>query len=211
MKHRISQFLFFSIVFFTKMASAQDVLPEFKLKTIAPGKVTISWHNPFHNCVQLSVQRSEDNKKFKTIISARNPSLYENSFTDTKSIKNKICYYRIQYTLKGGKYNFSKTHNSFEKPEVKAANGNPANWSASPFVYTNKSGYIQIQLNSPSSFVYRLVFLDDTGKEIFQMKKIGSDNLILDKTNFPHAGWYSFELYKDEKLFEKNKVYLNNK
>ena len=108
MKHRISQFLFFSIVFFTKMASAQDVLPEFKLKTIAPGKVTISWHNPFHNCVQLSLQRSEDNKKFKTIISARNPSLYENSFTDTKSIKNKICYYRIQYTLKGGKYNFSK-------------------------------------------------------------------------------------------------------
>jgi hypothetical protein len=211
MKHCITQVLFFLIVFFAKTASAQDVLPEYKLKIIAPGKVTISWHNPFRNCVQLSVQRSEDNKKFKTIISAKNPSLYENSFTDTKSLKNKICYYRIQYTLKGGKFSFSKTHNTFEKPEAKETKGNPANWSASPFVYTNKSGYIQIQLNSPATFVYRLVFQDENGNEIFQMKKIESDNLILDKTNFPHAGWYKFELYKDEKLFEKNKVYLNSK
>ncbi|MCX6206101.1 MAG: hypothetical protein NTZ19_07605 [Bacteroidetes bacterium] len=205
MKQSIRLFLFLFFSLFLRNAIGQDVLPEFKLKLIAPGKATISWHNPFHNCIQLSVQRSEDNKKFKTIISAKNPSLYENSFTDTKSPKNKICYYRIQYTMKGGTYSFSKTHNTFEKV---ASKDNPSNWTASPNVFTNKSGYIQIQLNNTAAYVYRLVFLDENGSELFQMKKIASDNLIIDKANFPHAGWFNFELYKDEILLEKNKVLL---
>lgn len=205
MKHSLRLFLFLFFSLFQRSAMGQDVLPEFKLKIIAPGKVMINWHNPFHNCIQLSVQRSEDNKKFKTIISAKNPSLYENSFTDTKSPKNKICYYRIQYTMKGGIYSFSKTYNTFEKV---VSNENPINWTASPHIFTNKSGYIQIQLNNTSAYVYRLVFLGENGSELFQMKKIDSDNLILDKANFPHAGWYNFELYRDEMLLEKNKVLL---
>lgn len=205
MKHRILLFLFLSFAFVAKTSSAQDVLPAFKLKLIAPGKVTISWHNPFHNCIQLSVQRSEDNKKFKTIISAKNPSLYENSFTDTKSPKYKNVYYRIQYTMKGGKFSFSNTYSTLEKTAYKE---NPSNWTASPFVFTNKNGYIQILLNKPAEYQYRLVFQEENGSQIFEMKKIASDNLILDKANFPHAGWYQFELYKDEKLLEKNKVFL---
>ena len=32
--------------------------------------------------------------------------------------------------------------------------------------------------------------------------------LTLDKTNFYHAGWFTFELYNDEKLVEKHKFYL---
>jgi hypothetical protein len=208
MKHLIKLVLIILLAFFAKTISAQDVLPEFKLKLISPGKVTISWHNPFRNCVQLSVQRSNDNKKFKTIISAKNPSLYENSFTDTKSPKNKNSFYRIQYIIKGGKYNLSNTHNIFEKTEVKVNNENTNGFVLSPFVFTNKTGYIQIQLTNVSKFTYRLIFHDEKGTEIFQMKKIVSDNLILDKTNFPHIGWFYFELYKDEILFEKNKVFL---
>jgi hypothetical protein len=208
MKHPIKLVLIILLAFFEKTISAQDVLPEFKLKLITPGKVTISWHNPFHNCVQLSVQRSEDNIKFKTIISAKNPGLYENSFIDSKAPTSKISYYRIQYTMKGGKYSFSKTQNTFEKTSTKENKEITTGWTASPNVFTNKSGYIQIQLNNPSAYIYRLLFQDEMGNEIFQMKKIASDNLILDKTNFPRAGWYYFELYKDEILLEKNKVFL---
>lgn len=208
MKYRITLVLFLLIALFVKTALAQDVLPAFKLKLIASGKVAISWHNPYHNCIQLSVQRSEDNKKFKTIISAKNPSLYENSFTDTKSPKNKNIFYRIQYTMKGGKFNFSNIYSTIEKMGIKETKENTTTWTASPFVFTNKTGYVQILLNNPTEYLYRLVFQDENGNQIFQMKKIASDNLILDKTNFPHAGCFYFELYKDEKLLEKNKVYL---
>ncbi|MEI8075069.1 MAG: hypothetical protein WCH78_09990 [Bacteroidota bacterium] len=207
MKHRIGLFFF---LFFTKFCLAQDELPEFKIKQIVPGKVTISWHNPFHNCRQLFVQRSADNKKFKTIISAKNPGLFENSFTDTKLPLNKTVYYRIQYTLKGGNTYFSKSHPLPDKTliENNASVPSSPNWKASHFVFTNKNGNIQILLNNPSEHNYRLVFQDEKRVELFQMKNILSDNLVLDNANFTHKGWFYFELYQDEILIDKNKVFL---
>jgi hypothetical protein len=210
MKHRIVIFLLFTNLVLGKTIHAQDVLPEFKLKQISPDKVLISWHNTHQNCVKLNVQRSTDNKKFKTIVSAKKPSLYENSYTDTKSEKNKNNYYRIQYILKNGYTYFSNTHSTLEKELAKiTVSSKPnSNWKASPFVFTNINGYIQIFVNNPSEYVYKLKFQDEKGNDLFQIKKIESDNLILDKTNFMHGGWFQFELYKDDVLLEKNKVFL---
>ncbi len=210
MKQCIVVFSLFSSLIFGKIANAQDILPEFKLKQISPGKVLISWHNTHQNCVKLLVQRSSDHKNFKTIVSAKKPGLYENSFMDTKSPKNKNTYYRIQYSLKNGNMYFSNTHSTLEKQIIKNAvptqTGN--NWKASPFVYTNINGYIQISVNNPSAFVYKIKFFDENGTDLFQINKIDLDNLILDKTNFMHGGWFQFELYKDDILLEKNKVFL---
>jgi hypothetical protein len=189
---------------------AQDVLPEFKLKQISPGKVLISWHNTHQNCVKLNVQRSSDLKNFKTIVSAKKPGMYENSYTDTKAPKNTNSYYRIQYTLKNGNSYFSNTHSTQEKLAIK--NTDPtkqvSTWKASPFVFTNINGYVQILVNNPSEYLYRVVFKEENGNELFQIKKIETENLILDKTNFIHGGWFQFELYKDDVLLEKNKVFL---
>jgi hypothetical protein len=189
---------------------AQDPLPEFKLKMINSNKLLISWHNPFKNCVKLSVQRSGDNKNFKTIVTAKNPKLYENSFTDTKLPKNKTSFYRIQYTLKNGKTYFSLIHSTQEKEPQKntVSNTTAPVWKASPFVFTNRNGEIQILVNNPSQFVYKVLFLEENGAELFQIKRIDTDNLILDKTNFVHSGWFQFELYKDDVLLEKNTIYL---
>ncbi len=189
---------------------AQDPLPEFKLKMINSNKWLISWHNPFRNCVKLSVQRSGDDKNFKTIVTAKNPKLYENSFTDTKLPKNKNCFYRIQYILKNGKTYFSLMHSTLEREAEKNMVSNTSNpvWKPSPFVFTNRNGEIQILVNNPSQFVYKLLFQEENGAELFQIKKIDTDNLILDKTNFIHSGWFQFELYKDDVLLEKNTIYL---
>jgi hypothetical protein len=193
-----------------KVCFAQDPLPEFKLKLINPGKVLISWHNPYQNCVKLYVQRSNENKNFKTIVSAKKPKLFENSFTDTKLTKNKNTFYRIQYILKNGNTYFSLTHSTQEKERSnnKDTHTTSPKWKASPFVFTNSYGEIQILVNNPSVHVYKLLFFDENGHELFQIKRIDTDNLILDKTNFIHSGWFHFELYKNEELLERNKVYL---
>jgi hypothetical protein len=210
MKHPIVIFLFSWSLLLGKFSIAQEVLPEFKLKLISPGKVLISWYNTHQNCVKLNVQRSSDNKKFETIVSAKKPGLYENSYTDTKLTKDKNAYYRIQYTIKGGLIYFSNTHSIQEKKINKntASTINNSNWKASPFVFTNINGYIQILINNPSEYVYSVKFKDEKGNDLFQIKKIETADLILDKTNFIHSGWFQFELYKDDVLLEKNKVFL---
>lgn len=187
---------------------AQSVLPEFELKQIDKEKCLISWHNPFRNCTALIVQKSSDNKKFKTLKAAKNPSLYENSYLDLKSTKSKKYYYRIQYSLKGGKTYFTKSYCIADKEALMNSTKNSNHWKASNFVFTNKNGFIQILLNNPTEHNYRLVFFDEKGIELFQMKQIVSDNLILDNANFIHGGWFNFELYMDNKLMDSNKVFL---
>ncbi len=211
MKRRIVTLFIFSIFLLAKTGVAQEILPEFKLKLISEGKVLISWHNPYKNCSKLFVQRSSDHKNFKTIIEAKKPKLFENSFTDNKSPKNKNTFYRIQYTFKNGEINFSKIHSTLEKEiahNTIATITPPVIWEASHFIFTNSNGNVQLLLNNTSENVYRVVFQDEYGKEIFHLNRVIADNSILDKSNFMHNGLFQFELYKNGTLLEKNKIYL---
>lgn len=189
---------------------AQGKLPEFTLKEIAPGKVAINWINPYKKCTQLSVQRSEDNKKFKTIIAAKKPNLYQNGFIDTKSAKNKIVYYRIFYTFKGGEFYFSKTHHTKELQEHPIDHNNKSieDVITSKFVFSNNHGYIEIKLPETDVHQYKILFYEASGNELFQISRIDQSELILDKTNFIHSGWFYFKLYEDGKLLESNKIFL---
>jgi hypothetical protein len=55
---------------------------------------------------------------------------------------------------------------------------------------------------------YHIVFYDADSTELFRLKAIRDNELFLDKANFVHAGWFSFELFEDDKLKEKNKFLL---
>jgi hypothetical protein len=55
---------------------------------------------------------------------------------------------------------------------------------------------------------YHVVFFEEDGSELFRIKAIKEPELILDKTDFIHAGWFSFELFEDDKLKERNKLLL---
>jgi hypothetical protein len=81
-------------------------------------------------------------------------------------------------------------------------------WRPSYYVYTNKDGYINVNLPLVKDRKYRLTIFDEDGSEIFEIKHIKDSPVILDKANFYHAGWFFFELYEDDKLKEKNKFYL---
>jgi hypothetical protein len=83
-------------------------------------------------------------------------------------------------------------------------------WRPSEHVFTNSKGYLTIYLPLAKQKHYHIVFFEETGTEVFRIKTIRETEFILDKTEFVHMGWFSFELYEDDKLKEKNKFYLGN-
>ena len=90
-------------------------------------------------------------------------------------------------------------------PEVKK----PAGFVPSSRVFTNRHGYISINLPDADKQKYSVKFFEEDDSFLFELKDIKKAELTLDKTNFIHAGWFKFELYNDDKLVERHKFYLS--
>lgn len=86
---------------------------------------------------------------------------------------------------------------------------NPENYfRPSIYVVTNKEGFITVKLPEAAQRNYKVVFLTMDNKKLFTINHVTDTELVIDKTNFMHAGWFKFELYEDNKLKEKNKILL---
>jgi hypothetical protein len=81
-------------------------------------------------------------------------------------------------------------------------------YRASSFVFTGKYGNIQLALPDAARKHYAVKFFDEDSKLLFEISAIRAPSLILDKSNFLHAGWFRFELYEDGQLKEKNKFFI---
>ncbi len=75
-------------------------------------------------------------------------------------------------------------------------------------VYINAKGYVAIHLPLAKNHHFRISFFDADDKHLFDIKTIKETDLVLDKTNFIHAGWFGYELYEDDVLKEKNRFFL---
>ena len=75
-------------------------------------------------------------------------------------------------------------------------------------VYTGKDNNIIIALPDAEKKKYSIKFFEDDGSPLFELKKITEPWLTLDKVNFLHAGLFNFEIYSDDILVEKHKVYI---
>lgn len=84
----------------------------------------------------------------------------------------------------------------------------PLNFKPSSFIYVTKEGYINISLPSIAEKKYRIKFFEENGSSLFEINNVKESPLIIDKSNFVHAGWFLFELYEDNTLKEKNRLYL---
>jgi hypothetical protein len=78
----------------------------------------------------------------------------------------------------------------------------------SRYIFTEKDGNIKIMLADASSRKYDVKFFEEDNSPVFEINHIRNPLVILDKTNFVHAGWFNFELYEDGKLKEKHKLYV---
>lgn len=221
MKNLLLLFCFLLAAF---AASAQaDTLPRFSVKKLSATRIAIGWVNPFANMRQISVQRSFDSSKgYKTIISMADPAAVQNGYADTKA-PNDHMWYRIFYVLDGGAYYFTTAKQPkvdttktvvapIEEKEPEVVKEKPAppppSFVPSIYVFTNKEGYVQMNLPGAAEKKYNIRFLTEKGEPLFEIKTVKESPLILDKTNFYRAGWYQFELYDGEKLIEKHKFQL---
>lgn len=85
---------------------------------------------------------------------------------------------------------------------------NNIRWIPSTHIFTNNDGYVQIFLLDAAQKNYRLRFYDERHKSIFSIQHVTEPQLLLDKTDFMHSGWFFFELYENDKVKERNKFYI---
>lgn len=75
-------------------------------------------------------------------------------------------------------------------------------------VFTAKDGNVTISLPDYNRKKYFVSFYEMDSTRVLDVKEIRDAELIIDKTNFGHSGWFRFELYEDGKLKEKNKFLI---
>ncbi len=82
-------------------------------------------------------------------------------------------------------------------------------WRPSQYIFTtDNTNRVSMHLPSPKVRKYKIVFYDVDGSELFQIKQPKDADLILDNSNFLHGGWFTFDLFEDEKLKEHNKFQI---
>jgi hypothetical protein len=81
-------------------------------------------------------------------------------------------------------------------------------YKVSPNVFAGKYGNIHVSLPEAGKRHYSVRFFDENNRLLFELREIKDPVLILDKTNFQHAGWFRFELYDGDLLKEKNKLFI---
>jgi hypothetical protein len=208
-------------------ASAQDTLPKFSVTNAGGNRVIVGWVNTYGLVKQIGIQRSHDStKNFKTILTVADPNARQNGFADTKA-PNDHMFYRLFVVLDKGQFFFTESKKPLidtakvlkdgvtEKVKVdtvtiaKPAVQKKPEFVPSFYVYTNKDGYVFINLPDADKKKYHIKFFEEENVLLFEIKSIKETGLTLDKTNFMHAGWFHFELYDDDKLVEKNKFYLS--
>jgi hypothetical protein len=217
----------FSFLLLSGTLAAQDTLPSFSVKNVGHNRFIVGWTNNYPLVKQISIQRSHDSlKNYTTILSVADPNAKQNGFADTKA-PNDHMYYRLFVVLDKGQFLFTDarkpvmdtmrlTKNTMienQKDSQAAVTIKPVipkkpDFIPSFYVYTNREGYVYINLPDAERKKYHIKFYEENETFLFEINNIREPGLTLDKTNFIHAGWFRFELYNDEKLIEKNKFYL---
>ena len=214
------------LLFSSATLFAQDTLPRFNVKNVGKNRAIIGWVNTYGLVKQISIQRSHDSlKNYTTIMSVTDPNARQNGYADTKA-PNDHMFYRLFVVLDKGQYYFTEARRPFtdtvvfsqivtiSNPKdtvstIKPNNQKKPDFVPSFYVYTNKDGFVFINLPDADRRKYHIKFFDNDDSFLFEIKSIREAALTLDKTNFLHAGWFKFELYNDDKLVEKNKFYLS--
>jgi hypothetical protein len=94
------------------------------------------------------------------------------------------------------------------KPYIEVYHEPKEVYKISTYVFTSKDGNVTIALSDFNRKKYFVAFFESDNTPVLEVKDIRDAVLIIDKTNFGHAGWFRFELYEDGKLKEKNKLLI---
>lgn len=205
--------------------SQQDTLPNFSLKAISPGKISIGWINNYDSVKQLNIQRSFDSLYgYKTILSVADPGSKTNGYLDNNPYSGNM-FYRLFIQLDKGQFIFTvarrpvrdtTSYSTTTEPQVQHSTvvntqAPPKNnYISNSYIYTASDGDVKINLPGADVSKYHIKFYDDaTGDLLFELKNLKEKSFRLDRTAFYHSGWFMFELMEADKLILKNYIYLS--
>jgi len=77
-------------------------------------------------------------------------------------------------------------------------------------IFTDRDNNVVTKLFNVKANKYVIRFLTEDYKLLFEIKNPPDDYFVIEKMNFTRAGWYQFEIYKNEFLLEENKFYISN-
>ena len=202
-----------SLLLITLLASAQqDLLYSFTVINKG-GQNEVNWtfnDNANPSLIKrIGIQRAMDSLgNYATIGHAGVAQKKTNQFVDKKPTAGSN-YYRLFIFYKDGQYAFSKSAKIILLPATLSNSGQTAvSFQPSIFVYSNRDGNVNISIADAAKADYTIRFYDAADRFLFEIDKIDKPLLIVDKTNFLHAGWFHYELYKDGKIFEKWKFFI---
>ncbi len=75
-------------------------------------------------------------------------------------------------------------------------------------IFINRQNSLTLHLPNAEIKNYTVKFFDENEVVLFELNHLTEDYLIMEKVNFGHSGWFSFEIYEDNKLIEKNKFFI---
>jgi hypothetical protein len=220
------RFLFIFFLFLSQHIRAQDTLPDFSVILNKDRKAELNWYNDYGVVRQITIQRSADSlKNFASITSMPNPLLKRDSYLDTKT-KPGLNFYRLGILLPEGKFVYTASKRAvydLKKDKPNSVNGNknkdtvkketgkpekPKPFVPSDFIFTDKKSNVLIVLPDVENKNYSIRFYDKNNVLVLTIPRLKENNLILEKYNFMHSGWFSFEIYENGVLFEKNKFQI---
>jgi hypothetical protein len=87
--------------------------------------------------------------------------------------------------------------------------GTPREPVVSGIVRCTKNGDIAITIPRDVPGKYRVRFYNEENLLLFEVRQIRDSLLIVEKYNFRHAGVFEYEVYRDNKLVERNSFRIN--
>lgn len=75
-------------------------------------------------------------------------------------------------------------------------------------IYTDKDNNIVMKLPYIKARKFTVKFFTEDYKPLFTLNNVTDDYFIIEKVNFKQSGWYVFEIYNNDLLFEENKFYI---
>jgi len=105
------------------------------------------------------------------------------------------------YTARDGKVIIHPYRNTVS-PQTQVNKNNP------PMVFTDKKGYVNLHLPQAIYFKYQVRFYDQPNQLLFSIQFPKEDKLVLEKSNFIRSGWFEYEVWQNDELKEKGRIFL---
>lgn len=92
--------------------------------------------------------------------------------------------------------------------KIETGANNTSAKNAPPMVFTDKKGNVTLRLPNAQLYHYQVKFYESANQLLFSIQAPKEENLTLEKSNFIRSGWFDYEVFLNDQLKEKGRIFL---